>query len=87
MFHSFRVLVKKIVLIGIADTIPMFIYLMLWYERVTRVGRAMYSGILTLILLFTILYMVISRAILRLSSSKCQFKSFRGLVSVPGSRS
>ena len=47
----------------------------------------MYSGILTLILLFTILYMVVSRAILRLSSSKCQFKSFRKLGTVPGSRS
>ena len=33
-------------------------------ECVTRVGRTMYSGILTLILLFTILYMVVSRAIL-----------------------
>ena len=44
---------------------------------VTRGGRAMYSGILTLIILFTILYMVVSRAILRLNSGENQFKSFR----------
>ena len=55
----------------------MFLYLRLWQERVTRGGRAMYSEILTLIILFTILYMVVSRAILRLSPSECQFKSFR----------
>ena len=55
----------------------MFLNLLLWQERVTRVGRSMYSGILTLIILFTILHMVVSRAILRLISSECQFKSFR----------
>ena len=65
----------------------MFINLLLWSEGVTRVGRAMYSGILTLILLFTILYMVVSRAILHLSSREVQFKLFKRLVSVPGSRS
>ena len=47
----------------------------------------LYSGILTLILLFTILYMVVTHAILRVISSECQFKSFRRLVTVPGSRS
>ena len=47
----------------------------------------LYSGILTPILLFTILYMVVTRAILRIISSECQFKSFRRLVTVPGSRS
>ena len=47
----------------------------------------LYSGILTAILLFTILYMVVTDAILRVISSECQFKSFRRLVTVPGSRS
>ena len=47
----------------------------------------LYSGILTAILLFTILYMVVTHAILRVISSECQFKSFRRLVTVPGSRS
>ena len=47
----------------------------------------LYSGILTPILLFTILYMVVTHAILRVISSECQFKSFRRLVTVPGSRS
>ena len=47
----------------------------------------LYSGILTLILLFTILYMVVTHAILHVISSECQFKSFRRLVTVPGSRS
>ena len=45
----------------------------------------MYSGILTLILLFTILNMVVSRAIF--SSSECKFKSFRRLMTVPCSSS
>ena len=44
----------------------------------------MYSGILTPILLFTILYMMVTCAILHLISSECQFKSFRRLVTVPG---
>ena len=47
----------------------------------------LYSGILTPIFLFTILYMVVTHAILRVISSECQFKSFRRLVTVPGSRS
>ena len=47
----------------------------------------LYSGILTAILLFTTLYMVVTHAILRVISSECQFKSFRRLVTVPGSRS
>ena len=47
----------------------------------------LYSGILTAILLFTILYMVVTHAILHVISSECQFKSFRRLVAVPGSRS
>ena len=47
----------------------------------------LYSGILTPILLFTILYMVVTCAILHPISSECQFKSFRRLVTVPGSRS
>ena len=47
----------------------------------------LYSGILTPILLFTILYMVVTYAILHVISSECQFKSFRRLVTVPGSRS
>ena len=48
-------------------------------------GPTIYSGILTTILPFTILYMVVSRIILRLSSKECQFKSFRRFVIVPGS--
>ena len=47
----------------------------------------LYSGILTLILLFNISYMVVTRGILRVISSECEFKSFRRLVTVPGSRS
>ena len=47
----------------------------------------LYSGILTAILLFTILYMVVTHAILHVISSECEFKSFRRLVTVPGSRS
>ena len=39
----------------------------------------LYSGILTPILLFTILYMVVTHATLRVISSECQFKSFRRL--------
>ena len=42
----------------------------------------MYSRILALILVFTMLYLVVSRF-----SSECQFKSFRKLVTVSGSRS
>ena len=45
----------------------------------------MYSEILTLILLFTILNMVVRRAIF--SSCECQFKSFKRLMTVPGSSS
>ena len=47
----------------------------------------LYSGILTLILLFTISYMVVTHAILHVISSECHFKLFRRLVTVPGSRS
>ena len=47
----------------------------------------LYSGILTPILLFAILYVVVTHAILCVISSECQFKSFRRLVTVPGSRS
>ena len=47
----------------------------------------LYSGILTPILFFTILYMVVTYAILRVISSDCQFKLFRRLVTVPGSSS
>ena len=45
----------------------------------------LYFVILTPILLFTILYMVVTHAILGVISSECQFKSFRRLVTVPGS--
>ena len=87
MFHSFRVLVKKIVLIGIA--VATNVYKLAAMVRACNTGWAcnVYSGILTLILLFTILYTVVSRAILRLSFSEYQFKSFRRLVTVPGFRS
>ena len=37
-------------------------------------------------ILFTILYMVVSRAILRLSSNECQFKSSRAGLFEAGSR-
>ena len=47
----------------------------------------LYSGMLTPILSFTILYMVVTCAILCVISSECQFKSFRRLGTVPGSRS
>ena len=57
----------------------MFINLLLWEERVTRVGSTMFSGILTAISMFTIF---VSRASLRLSSNECQFKSFRRFVTV-----
>ena len=45
----------------------------------------LYFVILTPILLFTVLYMVVTHAILRVISSECQFESFRRLVTVPGS--
>ena len=47
----------------------------------------LYAGILTPILLFTILYMVVTHVILLVISSECQFKLFRRLVTIPGSRS
>ena len=47
-------------------------------------GPAIYPGILTAILPFTILYMVVSRVILRLSSKECQFKSFRKFCDYAG---
>ena len=56
------------------------------WRRRGRLRGLQYSGILTAILPFTILYMVVSRVILRLSSKECQFKSFRRFVTVPGSR-
>ena len=70
VLHSIRVLVKKILLIGIG--VITNVYKLAAMVRVCNTGWAckMYSRILTLILLFTILYMAVSWAILHLSSSE-----------------